>query len=157
MSAMIVVLEHDAGLRLRRVRLRDRLLARFRAGALDAELAAGASPESSVVLALHAGFLCRPSQRRVLARSLTLIAAAAESTGASRLKTPVCRRAVRRARSELHSVIGRLAAAGPVDVRGVARIRRLLADGTGPVYRESAPDQLRNELRAVLAAMEPFA
>ena len=75
----------------------------------------------------------------------------------SRHKTPVYGPAVRRARAELRAVVERLAADGPVDVRGVARVRRLLADGTGPLYRESAPDQLRNELRAVLAAMEPSA
>jgi len=154
---MIVVLEHDAGLGLRRVGVRDRLWARLRAAALDADLAAGASPESSVVLALHAASLCRPSQRRLLARSLTRVAAAAEKPTASRLKTPVCGSAVRRARAELRAVIECLAADGPVDVRGVARIRSLLADGTGPVYRESAPDQLRNELRAALTAMEPLA
>ena len=49
---MIVVVEHGAGLGLRRVRLRDRLLTRLRASSLDAELAAGASPESSITLAL---------------------------------------------------------------------------------------------------------
>ena len=42
MTAMILVLDHDAGLRLRRVRVRDRLQIRVRAERLDAELAAGA-------------------------------------------------------------------------------------------------------------------
>jgi len=74
---MIVVLEHDATLGLRRVRLRDRLLARMRAAALDAELAGGTSPESSVVLALHAVHLSRPSQRRLLAGSLRRVVASA--------------------------------------------------------------------------------
>ena len=69
----------------------------------------------------------------------------------------MCGPAVHRARAELQAVVACLTAAGPVDVRGVARVRRLLADGTGPLYRESAPDQLRNELRAALAAMDAFA
>ena len=154
---MIVVLEHDAGLGLRRVRMRDRLLARIRAAALDAELAAGASPESSVVLALHAVHLCGPSQRRLLAGSLRRIAASADAPTRSRLKAPVCGAAVRRAGTELQAVIDRLVAAGPVSVRGVARVRCLLADGTGPIYRKSAPDRLRNELRAALAVMDPYA
>ena len=154
---MIVVLEHEVGLGLRRVRFRDRVLARIRATALDAELAAGASPESGVALALHAGHLCRPSQRRLLARSLTQVAAVVETRDRSRLKVPVCSPAVRNARGELQAVVERLVAAGPVDVRGVALIRNLLADGTGPLYRESAPDQLRNELRGALAAMGAFA
>ena len=154
---MIVVLEHGVGLGLQRVRLRDRLLAHVRAAALDAELTSGASPESSVLLALHAGHLFRPSQRRLLAHSLTRVASTAATPARSRLRAPVYWPAVRRARVELQAVIERLAAAGPVDVHGVARVRRLLADGTGPLYRESAPDQLRNELRAALAAMDAFA
>ena len=157
MTAMILVLDHDAGLRLRRVRVRDRLQTRVRAAKLDAELAAGASPESSVLLALHAGLLCRPSRQRLLAHSLKRIAAAGETPWGARSMAPVCVRAVRNARIELEGVIERLTDAGPVDVQGVAKVRRLVADGTGPVYRESVPYQLRNELRAALAAMEPFA
>ena len=154
---MIVVLEHDAGLGLRRVRLRDRLLARIRAGALDSELAAGASPESSVALALHAVHLNGPSQRRLLAGSLRRVAASAQAPTRSRLKAPVCGLAVRQAFPELQAVIDRLVAAEPVSVRGVARVRCLLADGTGPIYRKSAPDRLRNELRAALAVMDAIA
>ncbi len=153
---MIVVLEEDAGLGLRRVRMRDRLLARLRASALDHELAGGASPESSIALALHAALLCGPSQRRILARSLTRIAAAADTSRRSRLKMPVCRSAVRGARTELDAVVDRLVASGPVDVRGVARIRSLLADGTGPLYRQSAGGRLRADFRAALAEMDPF-
>ena len=41
-------------------------------------------------------------------------------------------------------------------MQGVARIRTLLADGTGPLYRSAAPEQLRNELTAVLAALDSF-
>ncbi len=152
-----MVLEQGEGLGLRRVRLWDRVRARLRTSALDQQLAAGASPESSVALALHAGHLCRPQQRRLLARSLTEIAVVCEAPARRRLKAPVCRHAVTRARAELAAVVDRLAAAGPVDVRGVARIRNLLADGTGPLYRESRPGHLRDELRAALQAMDPDA
>jgi hypothetical protein len=153
----IVVLERGAGLGLRRVRMRDRLVARIRRPALDRELAAGASPESSVALAVHARYLCRPEQRRLLARSLTEIGAASEAAAASRLRAPLALHALTRARGDLAAVIDRLVAAGPVDVRGVARIRNLLADGTGPLYREARPWQLREELLAALRAMDSFA
>ncbi len=153
----IVVLEQGAGLGLWRVRLWDRVRARLRTSALDEQLAAGASPESSVALALHAGHLCRPQQRRLLARSLNEIALSCEAPARGRLKAPVCRHGVTRARPELAAVVERLAAAGPVDVRGVARIRSLLADGTGPLYREARPGHLRDELRAALRAMDPLA
>jgi hypothetical protein len=152
---MIVVLEQESGLRLQRVRLRDRLRAQVRVSSLDHQLATGASPESNTALALHAARLCDASQRRLLARSLTRVAAASESPARSRLRAPVSRTAVRRARAELDAVVDRLTASGPVDVRGVARIRNLLADGTGPLYQEATADTLAPQLRAVLAEMEP--
>jgi hypothetical protein len=153
---MIVVLEQGAGLALRRVRWWDRLLVRARASALDRELAAGASPESSAALAVHAGRLCEPAQRRVLARSLHRIVVAADAPAGRRLKAPVSRPAVQRARAELAAVAGRLTADGPVDVRGVARVRHLLADGTGPLYRYAPPARLHDELVAVLTALDSF-
>jgi hypothetical protein len=151
---MIVVLDEGTGLGLRRVRWRDRLAVRARASALDDQLAAGASPESSVTLALHAARLCRPAQRRVLARSLTRVVATAEAPEPRRLRVPVCRTAVHQARAELAAVAGRLTASGPVDVRGVARVRSLLADGTGPLYQPTPPASLLHELAEVLDALD---
>jgi hypothetical protein len=153
---MIVVLHESTGLGLRRVHWWDRLVARLRASALDHELAAGASPESTVPLAVHAGRLCEPAQRLLLARSLTRIVAASDAPVRSRLKTPICRRAVHQARPELAALAGRLSASGPVDVHGVARVRTLLADGTGPLYQPAPPGRLRCELAEVLDALDSF-
>ena len=152
---MIVVLEVGAGLGLRRVRWRDRVAFRARASALDAVLAAGSSPDSSISLALHAARLCKPAHRQLLARSLGRIVAAAETPNGRRA-TPVCRSAIQKVRPELASLAGRLSASGPVDVRGVARLRLLLADGTGPLYQPAGRDQLHAELTAVLAALDSF-
>ena len=152
---MIVVLEQDAGLGLRRVRWWNHVLVRARASALDRELATGASPESNLALAVHAGRLCNHAQRRVLARSLARVAAASTAQTGRRLKAPVCRPAVHRARAQLEALADRLVATGPVDVEGVARVRRLLADGTGPLYRPGSSDQLRGELAAALIALDP--
>jgi hypothetical protein len=105
---------------------------------------------------VHAGRLCEPAQRRLLARSLMRIAAAADAPTGRRLRAPVCRPAVHRVRAELAAVVGRLSASGPVDVHGVARVRTLLADGTGPLYQPAPPEQLRNELTAVLDALDSF-
>ena len=105
---MIVVLEDGTGLGLRRVRWRDRLAVRARTSAFDAALAAGTSPDSSVPLALHAGRLCEPAQRRLLARSVTRIVTASESPARGRLATPVCRSAVQKVRPQLAAVAGRL-------------------------------------------------
>ena len=133
---MIVVLAEAAGLGLRRVRWRDRVVVRVRTSALDRRLAAGASPESSVPLALHAARLCEPTERQVLARSLTRIVAAADAPMVRRLAAPVHRPAVRRCPAPSWR---RLPVAssrrGLSTCEGVARIRTLLADGTGPLYR----------------------
>jgi hypothetical protein len=153
---MIVVLDEAAGIGIRRVHWRDRVVARVRTAALDRRLAAGASPETDLLLALHAGRLCEPTERQVLARSLTRIMAAADAPMARRLAAPVDRPAVQRARAELAAIAGRLVASGPVDVQGVARVRLLLADGTGPLYRSAPPERLRRELIEVLAALDAF-
>jgi hypothetical protein len=142
-----------AGLAVQRVRLRDRLRARLQAGSLDRRLAEGAAPEASVALALHAARVYGPSQRQLLADSLTRLSNVSDSTSA-RLRVPVDREAVRRARNELHAVADRLIADAPVSVRGVARVRLLIADGTGPLYRGARPELLRRELRSTLAALD---
>jgi hypothetical protein len=151
---VIVVLDQENGLRLRRVRPWDRVAARVRAAALDRELAAGASPDSSVALALHAEHLHADGQRRVLARSLRRVGAAPGTRAARRL-VPLDREAVRRAHTELEALAARLASSAPLDVRGVARVRNLLSDGAGPLYQESDPARLRRELAATLASMDP--
>lgn len=148
-----VLLEQECGLSVRHVRVRDRLKARVRTGALDRQLAQGAAPETSVALALHASRVYESSQRRVLARSLTRMAGSPDSHSA-RLRVPVDREAVRRAHGELEAVADRLNGDGPVSVQGVARVRLLLADGTGPFYRAARPEQLRRELQSALAALD---
>ena len=152
---MIVLLEQGDGLRMRRVRPWDRLTARLRTATLDRALAAGASPESSVTLAVHAQHLHNGAQRSLLARSLRRVGASSEAPSAQHPHAPVDREAVRRARAELEALVARLASSEPLDVRGVARVRTLLADGTGPLYREHEPGRLRRELVATLASMDP--
>jgi hypothetical protein len=147
-----VLLLQESLLKVRHVRLRDRFKARVRTAALDRQLAEGAAPESSVALALHASRVYEPSQRRFLARSLTRLAGSSDSPS-TRLRVPVDQEAVRRAHDELEAVADRLNGDGPVSVQGVARIRLLLSDGTGPLYRSARPGQLRGELQSTLAAL----
>jgi hypothetical protein len=152
---VIVLLDQGDGLRVRRVRPWDRLKTRFRAAALDRALAAGTSPESTVALAVHAQHLYNGTQRSLLARSLRRVGASSEAPPSRRLLAPLDREAVRRARTELEMLAGRLASTEPLDVRGVARVRTLLADGTGPLYGEREPGRLRHELVTALASLEP--
>ena len=175
---MIVLLEDRAGFHARHVHLTDRILAWLRAPGLDRRLADGAPPESSLDLAIEAERLTRPAERRVLAGSLERIVAGAGRSKPDRAGVPVARAAVRSARSELESVAARLQSSGPVNVRGVARVRVLLSDGMGPLYRagdtgsggncagagwiagvggiRGRAQDLRAELRAAMAAMDPL-
>ncbi len=107
-----------------------------------------------MALALHAGRLCRPAQRRLLARSLSRLVAAAEAPAGRRVRAPVCRPAVRQARAELAAIAGRLSAPGPVGIHGVARVRTLLADGTGPLYQSAPPGRLLRTLEEVRRALD---
>ena len=52
----------------------------------------------------------------------------------------------------IDAVTLRLHSPRPVGARGVARLRRLLADGSGPLYRYGSGD-LTGRLRAALAAL----
>jgi hypothetical protein len=156
-----VLVEQEGGLRVRRVRLRDRLEVRLRAPALDRELAGGASPEASVALAVHAGQLCGRPERSLLAHSLVRLATAAAPadgrTAAPRLMAPLSRTAIRRSDAELSAVVQRLEGVRPVGAQGVARVRSLLTDGTGPLYRRAAPGRLAHDLQAALEAMDRVA
>ena len=155
---MYVLIDDDrAGLALRRLRPWHRLLASCQAGRLDRELAEGASPEASAALAARAMRLTSTGFRSGLAASLRRIVvatgeptpvrsaqvAAPKSSGAARPpRVPLSRARISQSARLLAELAGRLAAPGPVPVRGVAMVTRLLSDGTGPLYRETSRDDL---------------
>lgn len=61
---------------------------------------------------------------------------------ARRPHVPVRAARVRRSAPLLADLANRLLQPGPVPVQGVAMVTQLLADGTGPLYREAARDDL---------------
>jgi hypothetical protein len=67
-------------------------------------------------------------------------------------RIPLDRSAVAAAAETIDRVRMRLHAPRPVSARGVARLRLLLADGAGPMYRFGRGD-LGAELRDVLALL----
>jgi hypothetical protein len=154
-APVVVLIDERNSLGLRHVRLRDRIKARIRATTLDEQLASGASPESNVLLALHAERLYRQDQRRRLAASLRAVASAAQ--GSRRMKAPIDRKGVQLALKELETVATRLDTNGPIDVSGIARVRTLLADGGSPIYRHCAPGVLQRELASALVSFEASA
>jgi hypothetical protein len=142
----------------RRERVRLALIARWRAAELDRDLAAGASPDASALLALRGQ---RITSRRHRARTADGLARAARDAraatrGFSAAVAPD-RREVLAARTVLAAVERRLRAAEPASAQGVAVLWSLLTDGTSPLYRPSEHGMLGRRLRAAAAVFEPVA
>jgi hypothetical protein len=151
---MLVLLDEAGCPIARTARPWDRIAVRLRAFSLDRDLAAGASPDASVALALRAQMLVRPRYRRGLARSARrVLTAATQSPFGSRPAVPVCRDRVRDSSAEFADLIGRLLAAGPVAARGVAQASVLVADANGPLYRRASADDLRARVRDAADAL----
>jgi hypothetical protein len=152
-----VLLSDVTGVWWHHVTLLERIEAHLHADRLDEQLASGALPESSPLLELRAVQICRPSQRRLLARSVRRLLEDADAPDESIFaRRPLALLArVRRARTELMALLDRLEHAGPVSARGVAAVRLLLSDGTGPLYREDCPQPLERAVRQVAALLDP--
>jgi hypothetical protein len=134
-----------------RLRIRDRITARWRGRRLDAALAAGASSEATAALSSRAGRLTELSRRRAIAEALLRVVREAHQGAAPSIVhiTP-CRRRVVAAGDELTKLAAGLAEPGPVAARGVAQAWILLTDGSGPLYNPSTSASL--EAVAVKAA-----
>jgi hypothetical protein len=127
------------------------LRAQLRAGELDSRLARGTAPETSEVLFSHARRIVRPRSCAVLASSLRRIAVAPERPRGLSNRVPVAREQVDSARGELVALADRLEQPGPIRVRGVAQVRLLLGDGSGPLYRRVSGRPLLADLRTAAA------
>jgi hypothetical protein len=165
---MHVLLDDDLGrLTLRRVSPWHRLLARVLAASLDRQLASGARPEASAVLAARAMVLTSAGYRRALAASLRRMLAASvaprprslpvttarSAGGAVHPYIPLRRDRIAGAAAELAGLADCLTARGPVPARGVALVSQLLADGGGPLYRAASRDDLGARLERAAQAL----
>ena len=161
---MHILLDDDrAGLTARRLWPWERVLARGQAARLDRELAEGASPEANATLAARAARLTSTEFRCDLAASLRRILAAAGEPGpagarvplgsARPIRVPVRTTRVSQSAPVLAELASRLLEPGPVPVGGVAMVALLLADGTGPLYREAARDDLGAVAEQAAAAL----
>jgi hypothetical protein len=134
-----------------RLRVRDRVTARWRTRRLDLALAAGAPSETAAALAGRARRLTELSRRRSIADALRrVVREAHEGARPSLVRITPCRRRVAAASDDLSRLAATLAEPGPVEARGVAQAWILLTDGTGPLYNPSSTANLRE--RAVTAA-----
>ncbi|MDA0164466.1 hypothetical protein OM076_29620 [Solirubrobacter ginsenosidimutans] len=129
-----------AGVDARRPRPALRLRVALRRMRLDRELAAGANPGNSELLALRAAQLVEPRIRRQLARGLRrAVASGSQRRGAG---VPVCRAAVLEAGPALLALADDLVEIRDPEPRGVALALQLLTDGGGPLYRPWTPLEL---------------
>jgi hypothetical protein len=162
---MHVLLDDDRGqLTVGRLRPWHRVLARSQAARLDRELAEGASPEANASLAARAARLTSTKFRRDLAASLRRIlvaagepawpAAAGAPFGPARSpRVPLRTTRISQSAPLLAELASRLLEPGPVPARGVAMVTELLADGTGPLYRAVAREDLGAMAEQAAAAL----
>jgi hypothetical protein len=138
-----ILLRDDRGrLTLRRLRPWHCLLARAAAARLDRQLAAGTAPETSATLAARAIALTSAKARRDLAASVHRILAAGHQPAARPARLPLNRAQITQSAVPLTTLAACLAAPGPLPAQGVAMVSQLLADGTGPLYRQARGDDL---------------
>jgi hypothetical protein len=110
------------------------LRARLQACQLDYELSTGTSPESSDLLFAHAVRIASPRSCAALASSLRKVAIRAQKPIGLSNRAPLQRVDVLHAKAELLALAERLDKTAPIQARGVAQIRRLLGNASGPLY-----------------------
>ena len=138
---------------VRRVSIRARLTARLHAERFDRMLAVGAPAPAGSALAVHAARLTSPAERIAVSRTLSRAVHDARSREVTMsMRVPVYRQNVTAAAGVIDAVILRLHSPLPVSPRGMARLRKVLADGSGPLYRFGRGD-LGGRLGAALAAL----
>lgn len=140
-----------------RLRMRDRVTARWRSRRLDLELAAGTPSEASAAIALRARRLTDLSCRRAVADAFDrVVREAHQGVRPSHVRVLPSRRRVIAASDELRRLAADLAEPGPVAARGVAQARILLTDGTGALYNPRSPASLRERALSAAANLRPW-
>ena len=133
--------------------LTTRLQARFRASRLDRDIEAGVLAEPGSALALHMVRVTSVEEREALARSLRhLVSDPFDTHRVVPMRVPGHPQRVAACRGVIDDITLLLHSPRPVRARGMARLRMLLTDGRGPLYR-NVRGSLAAELRGVLAAL----
>jgi hypothetical protein len=130
-----------------------RLIARLRAGKFDRLIAVGVRGAEGTPLAAHEERLTSVGEREAIARSLRQAVSDARGGGVLiSSRVPLHIPNVTAAEDMIDAVTLRLHSPRPVSARGMARLRQVLADGTGPFYRYGRGD-LNGRLGAALAEL----
>jgi hypothetical protein len=156
-NVTVLLRDVDSGVGSFHVTTCQRVAARVLADRLDRLLAAGASPEGSILLAVRAHALVTDRHRQGLATAIDRVVTEAAPVGPRPVTAvPVNWAAVLIALPELRELAGRLRAPAPVPARGVAIVRRLLTDGCGPLFHPARAAELPSATRRASASLEPL-
>lgn len=118
-------------------------------------MASGTSPDASPALSLRAQILIGAKERKRLARTIRRLVRDAQFPLTPLTPgVPMCRRKIQRSRKTLQALAERLAGASPVDARGVAQVRLLLCDSSGPLCWRSGADDLEPAVQEAIEALE---
>ena len=130
-----------------------RIIAWVRAGTFDDLLAVGVPAPAGSALAVHQARLTSTAEREAVARSLRHAVHEAHA-GATPLspRMPVHANNIAAAEDLIDRITLRLHSPRPVSARGMARLRRVLSDGCGPLYQYGGGD-LSGRLGAALAEL----
>ena len=133
--------------------LAARVTARLRAYQLDRQLAVGVPAPAGSALAVHQARLTSVAEREAIARTLRLAVCDARRGGTARSsRIPVHPANIAAAEDLIDTITLRLHSPRPVSARGMARLRVVLSDGCGPLYRFGRGD-LNGRLGAALAEL----
>ena len=123
-------------------------------GRLDRLLADGHDPAADPRLAMRAGQLVRPAARARLANSLRdAVCSLDDSSLAQYLRPEIPVAASVRACAREIDDLARALTGPDARVRGVAIVRGLLTDGTGPLYDGAQAGRLRATVTAARSAL----
>jgi hypothetical protein len=129
-----------------------RLAAHLLGARLDRALIDGADPATSPRLAARAALLTSCATRSELADGLDVVLASAQRPPSRRRVLPRHTSVLANA-ALLRELVGVLRGPAPLYAAGIARIHRLLADGTGPMYTSRDGTALERELRTARTAV----
>ena len=153
-SREVLSTTHDAmrGDATVRASLAARIIAWLRAAKFDHLLAVGVPATPGSALAVHQTRLTSAAEREAVAWSLRQAAHHAHTGAVFSSRIPVNANNIAEAAELIDKITLRLHSPRPVSARGMARLRRLLSDGSGPLYRYGRGD-LAGRLGAALAEL----
>jgi hypothetical protein len=149
--SFVAAYDRRAGCALKPARV-VRLGARLHGQTLDWALIAGADPADCNQLAARAAWLTKRSTRAEIADGLERLVEVARDESSGRRIRPR-RRAVLASEPELAELAELLRGPAPVYAQGLAMLRQLVTDGTGPAYVDDDGAALPERLRSARLAL----